>query len=443
MSDFKVPSGLLARSKELLGLATKLGIQEVGYQVSKIAAANPQLKKLSKQLDQATALAETLSRLKGAAMKAGQLLSLDTSDLIPPEVRQILASLQSESSHTMSIEQVREILKQEVGDINFAKINNLSEKPFASASIGQVHRAEYAGQEIAIKIQYPGVSESVDSDLSIIKKIAAAFLVITRKSEISIDALFEELRTELHKEVDYRNEARNLEAFAEIVKPFPSYRVPSLVPDLSTNKVLSMSLEAGLSYQAWTASKPSHEERYYFGDQILGLYCLEFFENCKVQTDPNFANFLFDQNKQQLVLLDFGAVRSYSPDFVRSYITLMNHAHNRDAQKCVEQGIAMNFLHADERTETKLAFYDMIRASMSAFDDKRQPLYFGDKDYANLTGEAGKRFVQLIEFSPPPNELVFLHRKLGGIFSLLKSMDLTLDLRPYWNRVQESPHAPH
>lgn len=442
VSDYKVPSGLFARSKELLGLATKLGMKEVGYQVSKLASGNPQLKKLSKQLDQATTIAESLSRLKGAAMKAGQLLSLESSDLMAPEVKQVLASLQNNSPHFMSGEQVLDLLKQELGEDRFSKIESFDPTPFASASIGQVHKAKFQGKDIALKIQFPGVSDSIDSDLGILKKIAEGFLVVSRKSEISLDALFEEIKTELKKEVDYTNEAQNLVEFAKILEPFPSYRVPKLIPELSNQHVLCMSFEQGLTYKDWTQTNPSPEERYYFGDQILGLYCLEFFENCKVQTDPNYANFLFDRENQQLVLLDFGAVRSYSPEFVREYIVLMNHAKERDAQSCVNQGVAMGFLHPDERTETKLAFYDMIRASMSAFDEKRQPLYFGDKNYAELTTETGKRFIQLIEFSSPPNELVFLHRKLGGIFNLLRAMDLTFDLSPYWERVLNSPHAP-
>lgn len=441
MADFKIPSTLLARSKEFLSLASKLGIQEAKYQVSKIAANNPQLKKLSKQIDQATALAETLGRLKGAAMKAGQLLSLDTSGLVPPEVQEILASLQNQSDNFMPFAQVRDILTQELGNEKLAKLENLEETPFASASIGQVHRATYEGVPVAIKIQFPGVSESVGSDLGILKTIADTFLKISRKSEISLDALFEELKIELAKEVDYTNEARNLEDFAKIIEPFPAYRIPKLIKDLCTSKILTMTFEEGLSFQDWANSNPSEEDRIFFGHQILGLYCLEFFENRKVQTDPNFANFLFDSKNRQLVLLDFGAVRDYSAEFVRDYITLMNHARQRDAQACVNQGIAMGFLSVEERTETKLAFYDMIRASMSAFDDKQQPLDFTNKDYAQLTTDTGKRFIQLIEFSPPPNELVFLHRKLGGIFNLLRAMQITVDLAPYWKRVQNSTYA--
>jgi aarF domain-containing kinase len=163
-------SSVFGRSLQLITMASKLAQKELGRSVHKGLAGDYDGSSLVKtRVDQARVLAENLSQLKGAAMKAGQLLSIDSSDFLPPEVIEILSKLQ-DSAEPIAFEKLRSVVTEDIAPEVFSQVENLEEKAFAAASIGQVHRARYKGQEIVLKIQYPGVADSIDSDLRILKK---------------------------------------------------------------------------------------------------------------------------------------------------------------------------------------------------------------------------------------------------------------------------------
>jgi len=427
-TKYSVPSGIFSRSKEFLSLATKVGAKELKNRISPTNTL---------KLEQIRDLTESLSRLKGAAMKAGQMLSIEASEFLPPEALAILSKLQNKSDVFMPIEDVEFILKKELGEEKFALIENLSALPIAAASIGQVHSAIYKGDKVVFKIQYPGIADSIDSDIRILKRIANTFMVMSRKSDISLDALFDELKDEFKKESDYVNEAENIKAYQKILEPYPEYKVPNFYKELSTKLVLCMSHESGVPFKEWMEKEPTKELQMHFGQLFLNLYTVEFFDNRMVQTDPNYANFLINEESKQIVLLDFGAVKRYSEEFLAKYIKLIKSAVEKNASETVSMAEKMNLMSKEERTETKIAFYEMIRASLSAFDEDRQPLHFGDSDYYKKTAEASKKLMKLVEFSAPPHQLIFLHRKLSGVFNMLKKMDLAIDLGPFWTHVIE------
>jgi aarF domain-containing kinase len=173
------------------------------------------------------------------------------------------------------------------------------------------------------------------------------------------------------------------------------------------------------------------------GSKILDLYLIEYFQNAFVQSDPNPANFLVN-SKNQLVLLDLGAVRSFERSFVTDYVELMNCVHSLDRPASTFQSEKMGFLDPREKQETKNLFYEMLRSSLCAFDEDRQPFDFNDREYFKHSQNVSQDFSRLSEFTPPPSKLIFLHRKLVGIFGLLKDLGLKVDLRDYWQRVNQS-----
>lgn len=429
-------SGVLGRSVKLLAMASQLAKHEAvkGFKdsiSSNIDEYAP--RQLKTRIEQAKILAQNLSALKGAAMKAGQLLSLDSSDILPPEAIEILSMLQN-SAQAEDIEVMRAVVIKEWGAEKFALINNLSEKPVACASIGQVHRAEFEGQQVAIKIQYPDVDKSIDSDLTILRKLSETLMGVNGK-KISLKGLFEELAQVLHQEADYVYELNALHRFKKLVSDDSELRVPDTLDDFCTKHILTMSFEQGQHLGPWLETNPSREKREWVGRKILDLYCKEFFEWGFVQTDPNYGNFLIQENPMRLVLLDFGASIEYSSEFRTSYVELLRSFASTKDREILEACLGFGIIDSRESDEVKDLLVAFMKAAIEPFMPELQPFRFRDEDYARRSTQIGRDFTKALKYSPPPKDLIFLHRKLGGMFNMLRKMDVALNLTPYWKKM--------
>lgn len=436
----KTPSGVFSRSLNLLSMTSKLAAREIGDRVSakiKDAAGDS---KLAARIDQARIMVDHLAHLKGAAMKAGQLLSLDTSDFLPPEVIEILSRLQSQATPHETAD-IKSVLLKELGKTAYGQIRNFSEQPIAAASIGQVHKAQINGEEVAIKIQYPGVADSIDSDLSILKKVAQGFIAVSGK-RMDLNDTFKEVREVLKNEVDYEKELKNLESYTAMIASIPGLVIPRAYPEYSTARVLTMSFEKGTSIKDWIQSNPPLAQREQIAKLVLDLFCLEFAATGLVQTDPNFGNYLVRENPSapsgiELILLDFGATLHYSLEFRNGYAALLRDLGSDDADKIFDSAVKFGLLDPREDAAARVAFKDMIQVSLEPFDAHKQPFVFTDRDFEKRTRDANIAFSKTLVYSPPPRQLLFLHRKLGGVFNLVKRLGVKLDLRPYWALMTE------
>ncbi len=432
-----IPKSTLARSTELLKLAAKVGGKEIKHRLQQVSekVQENSPSQLSKQIEQVKLMVDSLGRLKGAAMKIGQLVSMDFGDLFPPEVRTILEQLQNQSPHFLDIQEIKKILQKELNS-KFDLLTELSDKPIAAASIGQVHTAFYEGRKIVLKIQYPNIEKSIDSDLTILQGIVQALLSVARK-KMDLTSIFDEMKIVFSRETNYLLELENLKRYQEIFSSHSDYVVPQAVDELCTERVVAMNYEEGVTLREWIRKTSDPKEKEAMGSKVLDLYLIEYFQNAFVQSDPNPANFLVN-SKNQLVLLDLGAVRSFERSFVTDYVELMNCVHSMDRPASIFQSEKMGFLDSREKLETKNLFYEMLRSSLCAFDENRQPFDFNDREYFKHSQNVSQDFSRLSEFTPPPSKLIFLHRKLVGIFGLLKDLGLKVDLRSYWKRVNQS-----
>lgn len=424
-----------SRSKELLSLAAGVAKEELARSVkAKLTTSAEKLasSEIAARVAQAELLAGSLGRLKGAFMKAGQLLSMDASDLLPPEAQKILASLQSQAE-PVPWQTLRQVLLEELGEAKLGAFEQLEETPAASASIGQVHRAVVHGLPVALKIQYPGVADSIDDDLGLVEKLAQGSLALGRKS-IDLHGTFEELRRVLHDEADYTRERRYLERFGELLADDPRFVVPQSFPELSSRRVLTMTWEAGVPLGEWVNTAPSREETQWLAGLLLDLYCQEFFVWGLVQTDPNFGNFLVRAAEREVVLLDFGATVVYEESFRRDYVTLLRTMASGDQAALIDAAIAQGLIDAREDETSRSRFVAMQRIALEPFQHPG-PFSFGSADYAQRSRDSVRAFIESLRHSAPPRRLLFLHRKLGGLFQLLKRLDVELDLRPYWAKM--------
>ncbi len=438
-----------SRSLKLFSLAARVGTSEIAQSLkAKFSKASDELSagQLNARLDQARWIAENLSQMKGAAMKVGQLLSIDAGDYFPPEAMAILAKLQS-SAEPVDFDVVRRVLVEDIGEKKLGDFEDLSVVPDASASIGQVHRAKLNGRKVAIKVQYPGVAESIESDLKILKRVAKSFLGASGR-EMDTGPLFAEFQRVLEQEADYVSELLLMKEYRELIRttaarenrplwdatPSPLYRVPEPIESHSSRRVLTMSWEDGTGIDTWLRSRPSVERRERIAHALLDLFCQEFFEWGLVQTDPNFANFLIGPD-DALVLLDFGATLRYEDEFRTRYRNFLHSLGSLNPEKIIREGEAFGLISPRESAETKQLFSELLVNSVEPFFASKQPFQFDDSDYAKRTRDVGTRFGRSLKYSPPPQRILFLHRKLGGIFNFVKKLDVKLDLSPYWRKM--------
>lgn len=423
----------ISRTFELLKLAARVGIKEL------------QSGDLNSRVEQAVLIAKSLSQLKGAAMKVGQLLSLDLDDYFPPEAVEILSQLQNAAT-SRPFEEIESVINSEIKGPSRNLITDISRNPIGVASIGQVHRARMDQREIVLKVQYPKVAESVDADLKILKTLASSFCQLSGR-KMNLDNLFEEFKFILGQELDYRLEAEFQKEFADKVAHLNQssgcqFRVPEIVEELSGRKVLAMSFDSGLNFRHWLSQNPTRRDKDQVAVAILDLYFHEFFEWGLVQTDPNLGNFLIDKKKSEIgiCLLDFGATRRYSAEFIKRYIAILDLASRGNPKAFRELAIDMGFIDPRESEAAFVAFENMLKTAIKPFFKQSSGgtfFDFSDRNHNKESQAAVKALSRELVYSPPPYSIVFLHRKLAGVYSILKTLEVKLDISPYWQMMND------
>lgn len=429
----KVPASVLGRAGRLLLAGAKIASDEVAGRVAAKLKDIPEAQVLAQKLRQTRELVSTLGQLKGAAMKAGQMLALEFGDLMPPEVVEILRELHDSGSF-MPFHQVRYILGRELGRDKLAALEDLTPEPIAAASIGQVHRATLNGEQVVVKVQFPGVAKTIDSDLAVLRRIAGIYLSTQGKS-IDLDQTFEELAKGFKEEADYRLEAASLVRYQALLN-HQSFVVPRVYPEYSTERVLTMSYERGERLGAWLKSKPDEQAVAQFAPLVVELLVREFFVNGLVQTDPNYGNFLYRPAENQLVLLDFGATREYPVSFRNDVRDLLVATVDGDDAGILALTFDHNLLDRRESAATQALYVDLMHHMTLMFVAENQPFRFDDDRYIKELRDKVLRFTKSVEHSPPARQLIFLNRKLGGMFHLLKDLGGSLDLKKSFDEVR-------
>ena len=370
-------------------------------------------------------LADRLSHLRGAAMKLGQMISMDAGDLLPPELAAILAQLRSQA-HRMPPEQLRRVLDSEWGPDWRRRLARFNATPIAAASIGQVHRATLPdGRELAIKVQYPGVRESIDSDVDNVATLLRVSGVLPR--ELDLAPLLTEAKRQLHEEADYEREAAQMTRFADWLDGHTDYVVPRPLPELTTARVLAMDFIDGIPIEA-LADAPQEQRDAAMRD-LMALVLREMFEFGAMQTDPNFANYRFQPDAGRLVLLDFGAARDVDPATAQGYRSLLSAGLSGDRDAVREAARAAGFLgEAAVARHRPLVdrMIDIVVTEMS----RPGPFDFGDRGFVEVLREQGMEMAaDRSTWHIPPVETLFVQRKVSGTALLAARLEARVDVR--------------
>ncbi|HUJ59520.1 MAG TPA: AarF/ABC1/UbiB kinase family protein [Kofleriaceae bacterium] len=311
--DLDELTGGVRRMWSTASLTSKLGMKAAGRILFKRKGEAPDPDAALASTDAAVAAAKKLvsrmGQLKGLVMKAGQIASYMPGSL-PPAAQQVLAELQA-SSTPMTFARIDEQLAAELGAPGRALFDSIDERPFAAASIGQVHRAVHRGAPVAVKVQYPGIEDAIRSDLRMVGVIARLSSI---GSPVDAGALARELRERLLEECDYRREAEHQRLFASLLGAIDGAHVPAVVELRSTRRVLTTELA-----DARPLAEPAPQDARDRSGQIIFRACFELlFRRCIYNADPHPGNYLVAPGGD-VTFLDFGCVRRFDPEMIATW----------------------------------------------------------------------------------------------------------------------------
>lgn len=386
-------------------------------------------------------LSRDLARMRGAAMKLGQLLSMEGHDLLPAPLVDALSTLQADGQR-MTGAQLERVLAREYGDRWRERFHEFDRSPIAAASIGQVHRAVAKdGRVLALKIQFPGVAQSVDSDVDNLGALIHTARLVPPGFDIA--PLLLEVKRQLRQETDYHAELASLERYRRLIGDMPEVRVPRGHADLTTQRILAMDLiDAPPLRLLW--EEPSDSElRDRVGRLAQSIVFRELFEVGLMQTDPNFANYLWDSEAEELVLLDFGSTIEISDELGDRYRDLVAAAVEDDVERVIELFVSYGWVPADAPRAQLEGVASFLHLSVEPLRQAGVFAY-GESDLqSRARGRALELAATLGGLAPPPPEIVFIQRKLGGTFLLCSQLDARIDSHAMFQELLDGRLATH
>lgn len=427
-----VPSSRLSRLAGFGRLAGGIAGNVIGGGAREmLKGQKPDLPSLLLTPANAKRLADELARLRGAAMKLGQLISMDGGEVLPRELADILARLRAEAD-PMPEKQLNAALEAGWGPGWEGQFQRFDRTPIAAASIGQVHRAvALDGRDLAIKVQYPGVAASIDADVDNVATLVKLSGLLP--AGFALDPLLEEAKRQLHQEADYAREGAMLARFGELAADWPDVVVPALAADLSRPTILAMGHVKGVAIDKAAALPQAERDR--LMTLMLRILMAELFDWRLMQTDPNFANYRYDLNSGRLVLLDFGAARQVPDHISDGYRALLASGLAGDDAALLRAMAAIGILPPAAPAAMENTILAMARDGFAPLR-LDGPFDFGAGGLAsNLKDQSQTLIGQRDHFTAPPPDVLFIQRKIAGMYLLAARLKARVDVaalvRPY------------
>jgi predicted unusual protein kinase regulating ubiquinone biosynthesis (AarF/ABC1/UbiB family) len=382
--------------------------------------------------------ARTMGEMKGAVMKIGQLLSFVDSEFIPPAYRDALATLQADAP-PMAQDLVDDVITRELGAPPASIFSFFSPNPIAAASIGQVHMARLPSPaggdeelELVVKVQYPGVAEAIASDLSnaALLSMLGSFAKVLLKpivADVDISAIVDEVRERVTEELDYRIELANQQEFIEIYRDHPSIHIPEVVPELSTERVLTMEYVDAMRWPA--ALEQPKELRDQWGLNIARFAFHSLYEHHLFNADPHPGNYLFHEDGS-VTFLDFGCVKHFTRERIQGMRDIAAAVYAGDDDRALDGFVAIGML----RNRDGLAEDTMLGYIHRAYEPLRSPQpYTYTREWAaaqmgdllDLKLSADER--NIVRHVDLPPDQVFVLRISAGLNSVLAGLEATLN----------------
>jgi predicted unusual protein kinase regulating ubiquinone biosynthesis (AarF/ABC1/UbiB family) len=362
-------------------------------------------------------LVNDLGLMKGALMKLGQMLSLYSESVLPDELKGMLKALEGKSYYLSWDEIQKNIPRAYFDELE------IEAKPLAAASLGQVHRAtiKKTQEKIVLKIQYTGVKKAIDNDIKMLKTFLSLARLIPKGQ--SLDFVFDEVKSMLHAETDYINEQAMLMAYQEKLVSDSRFVLPKVYPAYSSDSILALSYMEGVSLRDLENLNLSEADRNRLGAEFFELFLREVFEWGLVQTDPNPGNYLLvkdDEGFYRFGLLDFGASKKLNHDLQKMYHRLIFSVVQGQYENFIELLLEYQYLQNEADINVEL-FTEYLKVVSAPFLD--QTIYdWGESEVAQEALKMAPRLVRELSLYRPPQDIVFIDRKIGGVFFILKML---------------------
>jgi predicted unusual protein kinase regulating ubiquinone biosynthesis (AarF/ABC1/UbiB family) len=424
VSDAKMITSPVGRLARIGGLVGRVGASVLAERLVELAMSGPakQMRRTENLVRNAARVAESLGKMKGAAMKVGQMISLQEG-LLPPEVAEVLESLQRQAPRVPS-----EVMRYEVeGSLGKERVEELfaelEPEAFAAASIGQVHRGRLRdGRRVAVKIQYPLIDEIIRADLKNLKTLLGA--LVGMFLEIDFEPIWAEVRDRLLEEIDYVHEAANIHRMADLHADVPEVIIPRVVEEASTERVLTMDYVGGIPPEEACSDRYPQTLRDRWGRVLFELQIRGLLVHRMLHADPNLANFAFREDGG-VVVYDFGCVKRISEPLAAGYAELFRLALANEAAGIPEALLAMGVgTEGGEPLARELLdpYFELLVELLRA----EPPYTFGEDEqiYDKLFELGVANWSKALDITFP-QDLVFIDRSLGGHFGNLARLGAT------------------
>ncbi|MEP6262603.1 MAG: AarF/ABC1/UbiB kinase family protein [Gillisia sp.] len=426
----KIPTGKLGRTSKMVQTGVKVGGNYLKYYSKKAFD-----KDFSRdQLDEsnATDIYDGLKSLKGSALKVAQMLSMEKSLLPNAYVEKF--SLAQFSVPPLSAPLVRKTFKKYNGNYPEELFDTFATQSVNAASIGQVHRATKDGKKLAVKIQYPGVADSISSDLAMVKPIATRMFNLQGKDS---EKYFREVEDKLLEETDYLLEVKQSIQISEACAHIPNLKFPQYYREYSSERIITMEWMEGLHLSEFAKQNIDQEKANKIGQALWDFYMYQMHQLRAVHADPHPGNFLIDE-KDNLIAIDFGCIKEVPEDFYVPYFELANKENIANPEFFREKLYELEILRRDDSPKEIKFFSELFYEMLSLFTSPFHNETFDFADGAFWTGitDLSEKYSKDTELrkmngNRGSKHFLYINRTFFGLYNLLHDLKAEVEINNY------------
>ena len=420
----KIPTGKLERTSSLLKAGAKVGVNYIKYYGNKITKDKNEeeaLKALNE--DNASDIYDSLKELKGSALKVAQMLSMEKNILPQAYVEKF--SLSQFSVPPLSGALVKKTFRKYFGKNPEDIFDQFTPESVNAASIGQVHKAKKGNKNFAVKIQYPGVRESISSDLKMVKPIAMKMFNIKKEGS---ESYFQEVENKLFEETDYDLELKRSQDISEKCSHLPNLQFPKYYPEFSCERIITMDWMNGKHFSEFTKQDNSQEDLNKIGQTLWDFYMFQMHILKQVHADPHPGNFLISDD-EKLLVIDFGCIKEIPNDFYQPYFELAKNENLNNPEIFREKLYQLEILRSDDSAQeqaffTKL-FYELLELFTRPFNADH--FDFSDENFFQEIADLGQRYAKLSDMNGMntnrgSKHFIYLNRTFFGLYNMMHDL---------------------
>ena len=430
----KIPTTKIERASQLLKTGVKVGGNYISYYSEKIV--NPSLTREKLNENNAEDIYDGLKNLKGSALKVAQMLSMDKS--IMPQAYVDKFSLSQFSVPPLSAPLVRKTFKKYLGKYPEEIYDTFSANSVNAASIGQVHKATINGKNLAVKIQYPGVADSISSDLALVKPIATRMFNLKGKDS---EKYFKEVENKLLEETDYVLELKQSQDMASDCKNIKNLKFPEYYANLSSEKILTMDWMEGEHLSEFAKQNQDATKGDQIGQALWDFYMFQMHHLRRVHADPHPGNFLID-NDFNLIAIDFGCIKEVPNEFYVPYFELANPEIINNPVLFKEKMYELEILRKDDSEKEIIYFSELFHSLLSLFTKPFHGDYFdfSDDEFFNQIATMGEEFTKDTQLrkmngNRGSKHFLYINRTFFGLYNLLHDLKARVNTKEYYKYI--------